>query len=58
MCWLLLSFEVLENLETPLYSESRENDCFLSPVTFDKGPFATVESIYCMLTEMRQNESY
>lgn len=45
MWWLLLSLEVLENLATVLYSESRENDCFLPPVTFDKGPFATRESV-------------
>lgn len=43
--------EVLENLATKLYSESGENECFLSPVTFDKGPFATLESVYSMGTE-------
>lgn len=36
--------EVLENLVTALYSESREND-FLSPEIFDKGPLLPVYSM-------------
>jgi hypothetical protein len=52
MWWPLLSLEVLEHLMTVLYSESRENDCFLSPVTFDKALFATIESVYFMGTEI------
>lgn len=44
-CFHWRYLEVLENLVTALYSESRENDCFLFPETFDKGPLLPVYSI-------------
>lgn len=44
-CFHWWYLEVLENLVTALYSESRENDCFLSPEIFDKEPLLPVYSM-------------